>query len=639
MKDGFVKVAAIMPAGRVADPAFNTARAAHLLERAAKEGVVAAVLPELYLTGYTCGDLFYQPTLLQEALKSLQSLCAASCRWEMLFAVGLPVNWEGKLYNAAAVCCGGKILGIVPKTWLPNTGSYYERRWFAPAPAQTGMYTLPNGEQVPFGSHLVFRCKTCPNLSIGVEIGSDADALLAPSIQHAAAGATVILNPSADIELPGHAKKRRAMRQSVSSRLVCGYLYAGAGVTESTTDAVYGGRGLICENGTVLEETLPYEESVCVTELDVDCLASERLQNSIFPQKTQAGYTEILFNTPMEKTTLTRHYSMLPFLPESGEGRVAACEETLQLQAQALARRMNHVGAKTAVLGISGGLDSTMALLVAVRAMKLMKHTNHDIVTVTMPCFGTSSRTLSNAGKLCKMLGCRFMQIDIKEAVEKHFRDIGQSSMQHDTTYENCQARERTQILMDLAGRLGGIVVGTGDLSELALGWATYNGDHMSMYGINASIPKTMMQYLVSYEAARTDIPELQQVLKDILETPISPELLPPDRTGALAQKTEQLVGPYELHDFFIYYVLRYQFAPTKVLRIAQQAFGGRYNEDVLKRCLVNFYQRFFAQQFKRSCLPDGPKASEVSLSPRADWKMPSDAVAGIWLRQLELLQ
>lgn len=635
MKDGFIKVAALTPPVKVGDPAYNAAQAALAVRQAATMGAALALLPELCLTGYTCGDLFYQSALLNAALDALLYLCEETKELDTLIAAGLPVQAGGKLYNAAAICCHGEVLGLIPKTWLPNYGEFYEKRWFTPAPAETVLYQLPNGSQTPFGTHLLFCCKEQPAFCLGAEICEDLWSAVPPSVQHAAAGATVIVNLSASNELAGKAAYRRELVKGASARLICGYLYAGAGTGESTTDAVFGGHALICENGTVLDEIQPFAGGMCISELDVQRLAAERLRNTTFPARMQNGYTLIPFSLPQREAKLTRPVSTHPFIPQDAAARTAVCEEILGIQSHGLARRLSHVGAKKAVLGISGGLDSTLALLVAIRAAHILHRPAGDILAVTLPCFGTTARTRGNAQALCEELGCDFRCVDITKAVNRHFSDIGHDPALRDATYENCQARERTQVLMDIAGDTGGLVVGTGDLSELALGWATYNGDHMSMYSVNAGVPKTLVRYLVAYEAEKA--PEkLRAVLLDILATPVSPELLPPDEHGAVAQKTEELVGPYELHDFFLYYIVRWGFAPAKVLRLARYAFHGTYPDAELKRWLKSFYRRFFAQQYKRSCMPDGPKVGTVSLSPRGDWRMPSDAACTLWMEELE---
>ena len=579
MKDGFLKAAALSPALRVADCTYNTAQIIQQLREAAGRGVRLAVFPEFCLTGYTCGDLFLQRTLQTGALDALSTLLDETKALDVVTLVGLPLLVHGKLYNCAAVLCHGRILGLVPKTYLPNYGEFYEKRQFTPGSTEVETITVC-GQQVPFGTSLLFRCREMPSFVLGVEICEDLWSALPPSTFHALAGATVIANLSASDETVGKAEYRRALVENQSARLLCGYLYASAGHGESTQDMVFAGHDLIAENGTLLAEAAPF-----------------------------AG------------------------------GRAERCELILKMQADGLAKRLEHAHAKTAVIGISGGLDSCLALLVAVRAMKQLGRPTTDVLAVTMPCFGTTKRTRSNAEILCDELHVSFTEIDIANTVHSHFADIGQDESVLDVTFENGQARVRTLELMDTANRTGGLVVGTGDLSELALGWATYNGAHMSMYGVNAGVPKTLVRHLVRYEADIAATAELKNVLLDILDTPVSPELLPA-KDGEIAQKTEDLVGPYELHDFYLYYVLRFGFGPAKIFRLAKAAFAGRaeYPDEVLYKWLRNFYWRFFAQQFKRSCLPDGPKIGSVTLSPRGDWRMPSDAAAALWLAELEQL-
>ena len=556
----------------------------------------------------------------------------------MLVFVGLPVRHLGKLYNCAAALCGGELLGLVPKTHLPNYGEFYERRWFSPAPQDASYYNAYTPQAVGFGANQLFRCEQLPDLVVAAELCEDLWAPCPPSVGHTAAGATVIVNLSASDETVGKADYRRSLVEGQSARLVCGYLYADAGMGESTTDMVFAGHNLIAENGVLLAETPRYRTGLAVTELDVSRLAYERRRMTTFPPQQDRGYLTSTFSLPLEETPLSRVISPTPFIPQSPEARKACCEEILQIQSWGLRRRLEHSHAKTAVVGVSGGLDSALALLVAARAMDLLGRPHSDLLAVTMPCFGTTARTKGNAELLCERLGATLRQIDIKAAVDLHFRDIGHDPAMRDVTYENAQARERTQVLMDLANEHSGLVVGTGDLSELALGWATYNGDHMSMYGVNASIPKTLVRHLVAYEAQRTSDAALRQVLLDILDTPVSPELLPPSE-GEIQQRTEDLVGPYELHDFFLYYMIRWGFGPAKVLRLALYAFKGAYDRRTVLHWLKNFCRRFFAQQYKRSCLPDGPKVGSVSLSPRGDWRMPSDAQSSLWLAELDRLE
>lgn len=638
MKYGFIKVAAASPALRVADCRYNAEQSAAAMQRAAAAGVRLLVLPELGLTGYTCGDLLLQPVLQQGALQALQTLLAVSAGLPMTTVAGLPLEVEGKLYNCAAVLHGGKILGVVPKTNLPNYGEFYEARWFTPAPAEAKAISLL-GQQVPFGTDLLFCCRELPEYKLAVEICEDLWVALPPSTRHAMAGATVIANCSASDETIGKAEYRRELITGQSARLMAGYLYADAGRGESTTDMVFAGHDLIAENGRLLAETALFTNEMIVTEIDVHRLTAERRRTNTWRAADSAGYTIIPFSLPAEVTTLTRLIDPHPFVPADSAERKQRCEAILTMQAEGLRRRLEHIGCPCAVLGISGGLDSTLALLVAVRALDLLGRPRTDMIAVTMPGFGTTHRTRSNAELLCEKLGVTLRTVSIAAAVRQHFKDIGHDESVTDTTYENAQARERTQVLMDIANQENGIVVGTGDLSELALGWATYNGDHMSMYGVNGSIPKTLVRYLVRHAAETCGDEALAAVLYDILDTPVSPELLPADEGGRIAQKTEDLVGPYELHDFFLYHFIRYGCPPQKLLYLAENAFAGRYDRAVILKWLRTFCRRFFQQQFKRSCLPDGPKVGSVTLSPRGDWRMPSDASAALWLREIDELE
>ncbi len=636
MKDGFLKAAALSPSLRVADCNYNASQIVSQLQDAAARGVRLAVFPEFCLTGYTCGDLFLQRTLQQGALDALQTVLDASRELDVVALVGLPLLVRGKLYNCAAVLCGGRLLGLVPKTYLPNYGEFYEKRQFTPGSTELENVTVC-GQEVPFGTSLLFRCRQMPSFVLGVEICEDLWSALPPSTFHALAGATVIANLSASDETVGKAEYRRALVSNQSARLLCGYLYASAGHGESTQDMVFAGHDLIAENGALLAETSPFEGGWAETELDCQRMESERARNTSFEPSAE-GYLTVDFDLALTETKLSRWVDPTPFIPHDERRRAERCELILKMQADGLAKRLEHAHAKTAVIGISGGLDSCLALLVAVRAMKQLGRPTSDVLAVTMPCFGTTHRTRSNAEILCDELAVSFTEIDIANTVHSHFKDIGQDESVLDVTFENGQARVRTLELMDTANRTGGLVVGTGDLSELALGWATYNGDHMSMYGVNASVPKTLVRHLVQYEADIAASETLKTVLLDILDTPVSPELLPAKENGDIAQKTEDLVGPYELHDFYLYHVLRFGFGPEKIFRLAKAAFAGRaeYPDSVLYKWLRNFYWRFFAQQFKRSCLPDGPKVGSVTLSPRGDWRMPSDAAAALWLAELE---
>lgn len=635
MKDGFLKVAAATPRIRVADCAYNTARVIELMGEAAEQGVSLCVFPELVLTGYTCGDLFLQEALLRAAEDGLSRILEHTTRGPMIVAVGLPVQVDNALYNCAAICCRGKLLGLVPKQNIPNYNEFYEVRHFTSGAGMRTRTVTLCGQQVPLGVDLLFRCRTLPSLVLGCEICEDLWVPTPPSAALAEAGATVIINLSASDELIGKAAYRRQLVSGQSARLACGYLYADAGLGESTQDLVFAGHNLICENGTVLAESERFTTGLILTELDLGRIAHERRRMNTFRQ-SQAPMTDISFDLPLRETQLTRTFAQTPFVPADQNDLAERCEEILHLQAVGLATRLRHTRAKAAVIGLSGGLDSTLALIVTVHAFDLLGWPRSNIQTVTMPCFGTTRRTKSNAEKLAEAYGTSLRCVDIKAAVTQHFADIGHDANTLDVTYENAQARQRTYILMDIANKMGGLVIGTGDLSELALGWATYNGDHMSMYGVNASIPKTLVRYLTSFEASRAPA-GLREILLDVLGTPVSPELLPP-KDGEISQKTEELVGPYELHDFFLYYMLRFGYPPRKIYRIACRAFEGVHSRATVKKWLAIFIRRFFAQQFKRSCLPDGPKVGTVTLSPRGDWRMPSDAVSEVWLKEAETL-
>lgn len=637
MRDGFIKVAAGTPGVKVADCRHNAEACFTLMREAYNQGVRVLALPELCLTGYTCGDLFLHNTLVSAAEEALSTVLEATKNLDMLTALGLPVRTGGKLYNCAAVIYKGDILGVVPKRHLPNYGEFYEGRWFAPAPSEDMALRLCGIDCIPFGTGHIFCCETMTDLAVGVEICEDLWAVHPPSNELATAGATVILNISASNEAVGKAAYRRGLVTGQSARLVCGYVYANAGEGESTTDLVFGGHDLVAENGVLLAERR-FSTGLTISEIDVNRLAHERRRLSVFPAAGRVW--NIPFALEPGDTTLTRHISPSPFIPEDSAERKARCDEILLIAALGLKQRLEHTHAKCAVVGLSGGLDSTLAILITAVAMKLLDRPAGDILAVTMPCFGTTDRTRDNAVELSRRLGATLRRIDITNSVKSHFKDIGQPMDRHDVTFENAQARERTQVLMDLANQTDGLVVGTGDLSELALGWCTYNGDHMSMYAVNASIPKTLVRHLVSSVAGDKgeEDPRLADVLVDILDTPVSPELLPAVN-GDISQRTEDLVGPYELHDFFLYYFLRWGMSPRKILRLAEQAFGRRYERSAILKWLRVFCRRFFTQQFKRSCMPDGPKVGSVTLSPRGDWRMPSDASVRLWLEELEGLE
>lgn len=638
MLDGFLKTAAATPTIRVADPAYNAQEIAGLLKQAAGQGVKFLVFPELCLTGYTCGDLFLQPLLLSGAEQGLAEILEESKSLPLLAAVGLPVAVEGKLYNCAAVFSQGKLLGLVPKLHIPNYSEFYEQRHFTSGAGTAGEVTLC-GQTVPFGEKLLFRCEDFPLFTAGFEICEDLWVAQPPSGDLAEAGALVIGNLSASDEMIGKEDYRRQLVSSQSARLVSGYVYADAGYGESSTDLIFAGHNLIGENGSILTESKLFENQLVATELDLFKLAQERRRLTTYRQGREGDFRVVSFSLPVEETTLTRWVDPHPFVPSDETQRTRRCESIFAMQTTGLCKRLEHSHSKTAVVGLSGGLDSTLALLVAARAMKRLGRPASDVVAVTMPCFGTTSRTRSNAETLAKLLGVTFRTVDLKESVLLHFKDIGHDVEDHSVVYENGQARMRTLVLMNIANQTGGLVIGTGDLSELALGWATYNGDHMSMYGVNASIPKTLIRHMVRYVADTGEEPGLRQVLLDILDTPVSPELLPPTGEGTIAQVTEDLVGPYELHDFFLYYGIRWGFEPKKVYRLCRYALGDVYDNATILKWLETFYRRFFAQQFKRSCLPDGPKVGSMTLSPRGDWRMPSDASAALWLEQIGALK
>ena len=636
MRQGFIKVAALTPKVTVADTQANRKEICRLMDEAEAKGAKILVFPELCITGYTCGDLFYQQVLLREAKKELLAIAKYTQRKDYLAFVGLPLEYNGKLYNVAAAVTQGKVLGLVPKTHIPNYNEFYERRHFAPGMKQPVPVALDEDTVVPVGTRVLFQCRQMPELKIGAEICEDVWAPNPPGVEHALAGATLLVNLSASDETTGKDMYRKSLVTGQSGRLICGYVYCSAGDGESTQDVVYSGHNLIAENGTLLAESRRFCNESIYTELDMIRLNEERRRMSTF-MTSDESYINVEFSLKEEKTELTRFVDPAPFVPGNKADREKRCEEIFMIQAMGLKKRLEHTHAATAVVGISGGLDSTLALLVMVKAFDLIGKDHKDIVAVTMPGFGTTDRTYDNAVSLIKSLGATFREVSIVDSVRVHFKDIGQDEAVHDVTYENGQARERTQILMDIANKSGGMVIGTGDMSELALGWATYNGDHMSMYGVNASVPKTLVRHLVCYYADTCADETLQKVLYDVLDTPVSPELLPPE-DGKISQKTEDIVGPYELHDFFLYYILRFGCTPKKIYRLANYAFAGTYDTETIQKWLKTFYRRFFSQQFKRSCLPDGPKVGTVAVSPRGDLRMPSDASARVWMEELEHL-
>lgn len=637
MKQGFVKVAAVTPSIKVADVDHNLKEICHLIDETVENGAKIIAFPELCVTGYTCGDLFSQNILLKKAKEALKEIVAHTEGKDALIFVGLPYVVRNKLYNVAAAIKSGELLGLVTKTFLPNYNEFYEMRQFQPGPKQAD-WILYENDEVPFGPQILFECEEMPDLVVSAEICEDVWSPIPPSIEAALCGATVIVNCSASDETVGKDAYRKQLIAGQSARLIAGYVYANAGEGESTTDVVFGGHNIIAENGVVLEEATRFINDTIYTEIDIERIVGERRNNTTFQMSDK--YDELIhvpFSMKLEETKLTRTFSPMPFVPSNAAQRKSTCEEVLTIQAMGLKKRLAHANCKSAVVGISGGLDSTLALLVTAKAFDLLGIERSNIECVTMPCFGTTDRTYQNACLMTQKLGASLREVNIKEAVRVHFRDIGHPEDKHDVTFENSQARERTQVLMDIANQTGGMVIGTGDMSELALGWATYNGDHMSMYGVNGSVPKTLVRHLVQYYADTCTDEELKAVLFDVLDTPVSPELLPP-KDGEIAQKTEDLVGPYELHDFYLYYILRFGYAPSKIYRLAKEAFAGMYDEETILKWLNTFYRRFFSQQFKRSCLPDGPKVGTVALSPRGDLRMPSDACVAIWLEDLKNL-
>lgn len=671
MKYGFIRLCAASPKVTVADCSANALSIIKCVHKASAENAKLIVFPELCITGYTCGDLFLQKTLQESAIKALLYIAEKTAKDDCIFTVGLPIAVNNTLFNCAAVLCRGKICGIIPKTFIPNYSEFYEKRYFSQAPeglsteiALGGKNSKGNDERkIPFGTNILFTLKDFSEFVLGVELCEDVWAPLPPSISHALNGATIIANLSASNEVIGKASYRRNLISMQSAKIIAGYVYADAGHGESTQDLVFASHNLIAENGSILAESDLFEENdengtLIFADSDLEKICQERKRTTTFYQAferqkikqikaernlTQSEYTIVeleLKNTDFsaKESELKRFVDPNPFVPSEKNERSQRCMEVITLQAEGLAKRLRHINAKSAVIGLSGGLDSTLALLVTCRAFDLCNIDRKGILAVTMPCFGTTDRTYTNACTLAKKTGCTLKEVKISDSVLQHFKDIGHDKNVHDVTYENSQARERTQVLMDLANQSGGIVIGTGDLSELALGWATYNGDHMSMYGVNSSIPKTLVRYLVEWfsekEAGKGN-KELSEVLKDILTTPVSPELLPPE-DGKISQKTEELVGPYELHDFFLYFMLRFGFTPEKIFFLAKTAFRKKYTDEIILKWLKTFYRRFFSQQFKRSCMPDGAKVGTVSLSPRGDWRMPSDASSKLWLDSLE---
>lgn len=632
MKDGFIKVAAATPKIKVADPAYNTEEILKIIDETEKNGASILVFSELTISGYTCGDLFLQQLLLTECKNQLLRIVKATENKSMLVVVGCPIVIKQKLYNCAVVISDGSILGIVPKTHLPNYSEFYELRHFTSGEGlEEDLWFGEEFGYVNVAVNQLFKCKEIPELVVACEICEDLWVPLPPSTYHAMAGATVICNPSASVETTTKESYRRSLVSNQSARLLAAYIYADAGEGESTQDVVYSGHHLICENGSVLAEAKRFTNEIIYADIDVQKLAAERRKMTSFPGGQTDDYFEQEFSLEVKENKITRTFPKAPFVPDNQDERDKRCDEILSLQSMGLKKRLEHTNCKHAVVGISGGLDSTLAVLVTARAFDLLDIPRENLICVTMPCFGTTDRTYQNAVSLIKELGATLKEVRIEKAVRQHFADIGHDENNHDVTYENSQARERTQILMDMANQYNGMVIGTGDMSELALGWATYNGDHMSMYAVNCSVPKTLVRYLVLYYAETTENKKLSEVLMDVLDTPVSPELLPPV-DGVISQKTEDLVGPYELHDFFLYYMLRFGFPKSKLYRMAKLTFDGVYDDETIKKWLDKFYWRFFSQQFKRSCLPDGPKVGSVAVSPRGDLRMPSDASPTAWI-------
>ena len=636
MQHGFVKVAAATPRIKVANPHFNAERALDIIRKCADRKAKIIVLPELSLTGATSNDLFLQDVLIKESKNALQWLARETAEIDALIFVGLPWKKGNRLYNVAAALNYGRVLALIPQTQVPNFGDRDGLRYFASA-EECLEYVPFFDYDVPFGNKILLQADSLEELIVGCEIGEDLFAVKQPSQEHVMAGASIIANLSASGEMVGADEYRRTAVITASKRLAAGYIMSGAGEGESTQDLVFFGHKLIAENGNLLAEGFDFEDEILCQDVDVFRLVHERVRKNTF-ENFDRNYVMVKFHVEIEKCILDRKFSCMPFIPQSEEERNIRLGNIFRIQASGLKKRLAHTGCGHAIIGISGGLDSTLALLVTAKAFDMLGIPRNQIRCVTMPCFGTTDRTYDNACKMTIALGAVLEEVDIKESVSLHFRDINHDKDNHNVTYENSQARERTQVLMDIANRENGMVVGTGDMSELALGWATYNGDHMSMYGVNAGVPKTLVRYLVKYYADTCKEEELKAVLLDVLDTPVSPELLPPV-DGAIAQKTEDLVGPYELHDFFLYYMLRFGYEPEKIYRIAAESFRGQYEKDIILKWLKTFCRRFFTQQFKRSCLPDGPKVGSVSVSPRGDLRMPSDAVADIWLKQLEEIE
>lgn len=634
MIDGYIRVAAASFDGVIADIKQNANSIKQRIDEAYQNQTNILVFPELCLTGYTCEDLFLQERLLQETKIQLKEIVDYTKEKEMIVVVGLPYQHQNSLYNVAAVIYNSKLLALVPKTHIPNYNEFYEGRRFCKAPDKNMMVCFFD-QEVLFGSHVIFTSNNNPEFTFGVEICEDLWLPNAPSNELALQGANIILNLSASNEVTTKKDYRRMLVTSQSAKLISGYVYSSAGDGESTTDVVFSGHHILAENGTMINESEGFDNSIIYGDFDLKKLTSERRKMTTFISKT--GYDRIIFDCQNRFLDTTYYYDPHPFVPSKKQERELRCKEVFELQTRGLMQRLKATGIKKVVIGISGGLDSTLALLVCVMAFQKLNYDPHDIIAITMPCFGTTSRTKNNALGLMDELQVTSLTIDITKAVTVQFEDINQDPNNHDVTYENVQARQRTQILMNKANQVGGLVIGTGDLSEVALGWSTYNGDHMSMYAVNVSVPKTLVRYLVDYVASLYQGQALEAILKDILDTPVSPELLPAS-DNTITQKTEDIVGPYELHDFFLYHMIRFGDEPRKLYRKTKLAFQDKYDKETIKKWMMVFYRRFFSQQFKRSCIPDGPKVGTVSLSPRGDWRMPSDASANIWLQEIKSL-
>ncbi len=636
MKDGFIKIACATPELKVADCDYNADKITELIKDAFQKGVKVICFPELSITGYTCGDLFLQSALLNSAEENLLRIVNETAEMEIISIVGIPFAYVNKLYNCAVVIYKGEILGIVPKKNIPNYSEFYEARHFTKG-FESDFDAVIGGKSVSFGTNQIFECNDISGFTFGVEICEDLWVGNTPSIKLAESGATIIFNLSASDEIIGKSEYRRTIVKAKSGSLICAYAYADAGIGESTTDMVFAGHNIIAENGSVLAESKLFQNGLSIADIDIYRILHERKKSTTW-NHIDHNFTINNFNMNISENNLSRNFPQTPFVPSAKTDLDQRCEEILNIQSVGLMTRLRHIGCKDVVLGLSGGLDSTLALIVCVHAFDMLGLDRKGIHTITMPCFGTTDRTYNNACRLAESYGADLEEINIRNSVNQHFSDISHNPDVHDVTYENSQARERTQILMDKANQYSGIVIGTGDLSELALGWATYNGDHMSMYAVNSSVPKTLVRWLVNYEADISENP-LKSVLLDVLDTPVSPELLPPDECGKIAQKTEDLVGPYELHDFFLYYMMRFGFSPSKIFRIACLSFKDKYSTETIMKWEKKFYWRFFSQQFKRSCLPDGSKVGSVTLSPRGDWRMPSDASVHIWIKELEKIE